>query len=113
MCHGKQPYLYLSYDQRKISSPVQINIFFDTVYLKSDIYTSNKPIFIILMIKGITVHLFKCIYLIIIIITKGVYLIYLNSHMYSFNRKEKKSICTEELYLKLNLLNLCSNCFNF
>ena len=72
MCHCKQPYLYLSYGQRKISSPVQINIFFDTVYLKSDIYTSNKPIFIILMIKGITVHLFKCIYLIIIIITKGV-----------------------------------------
>ena len=72
MCHGKQPYLYLSYDQRKISSPVQINIFFDTVYLKCDIYTSNKPIFIILMIKGMTVHLFKYIYLIIIIVIKDV-----------------------------------------
>ena len=62
--HGKQTFLYYSYDQRNRSSPVQINIFFDPVHLKSDIYIANNPISISLMIKGITVHLFKCIYLI-------------------------------------------------
>ena len=59
--HSKQTFHYYSYDQRNKSSAVQINIFFDTGHIKSDIYIANNPISNSLMIKGITI---KCIYLI-------------------------------------------------
>ena len=61
--HGQQPYPYWSYDQRNRSSPMQINIFFGPVHLKTDIYIANNTIFI----KGITVHLFSLIFVLFLV----------------------------------------------